>query len=596
MKLDLTAKVSIRNKFKLVLTDQQGNVKQEGYAENMIMQNWWNRWLTRTLFEGEPNTINKIGYTWLGTGTGTIVDTRTNLFTHLDRQSHAYYAHEENWAERWASVTFRRQWSELEIQNSEITEIGLGGDGAGELCTHALIKDSEGNEIAISKGTLDVLTVYSTVFMILGDSFCGNQYLDFVRSLNSNALFSYLHERTNSYLFPGQRIYRIEDNAAASGAGWFIYTGISRRTSTLDEAMGGEEKITDLWFRGTVLTNYFSGSKFNACHRPYAYKAANYDLSHADLVYDATNKKISFTRRFGVNDSNSEYGISEIGVGMSIRDTDITARYHKMPLFRALLPIPDVWEGYAVEGEEVGTGDGAETDFTLDWAPFDPLSLKVYLDGVEQTEGTDYDLVHANGSYDIAEYSERITDGGPTKDETYNPSRSFNGGQTRNESNWYTLLKDATTSGTTYTGTQPWISVAFDEAKTITQARLANAEAPRVREFALEGRDSELDSWTTIYEGEMPNSTDWSVHDFSAATYKQFRLRAKTSWSSTVTTCRIQAIWLRDTRPHIEFATAPAVGEAITADYLIDFIPKDINHVLDVGFTLQFGDANIVAP
>lgn len=48
-----------------------------------------------------------------------------------------------------------------------------------------------------------------------------------------------------------------------------------------------------------------------------------------------------------------------------------------------------------------------------------------------------------------------------------------------------------------------------------------------------------------------------------------------------------------DHRYNLKFNTPPANGLAITADYQVDYIPKDTNHVLDISFALQFADGNV---
>lgn len=43
----------------------------------------------------------------------------------------------------------------------------------------------------------------------------------------------------------------------------------------------------------------------------------------------------------------------------------------------------------------------------------------------------------------------------------------------------------------------------------------------------------------------------------------------------------------------ITFDTAPVDGSVITADYWVDYIPKDVNHVLDVGFSIILGEGSL---
>lgn len=51
-----------------------------------------------------------------------------------------------------------------------------------------------------------------------------------------------------------------------------------------------------------------------------------------------------------------------------------------------------------VTGEAVGTGDGIETVFSLDESPVCPTTLVVKIDGVAQTEATDYTVNYKTGT------------------------------------------------------------------------------------------------------------------------------------------------------------------------------------------------------
>ncbi len=50
-----------------------------------------------------------------------------------------------------------------------------------------------------------------------------------------------------------------------------------------------------------------------------------------------------------------------------------------------------------ITGEAVGTGDGANAEFTLDYGNVQDGSLTVYVDGVEQTLTTDYTVALSTG-------------------------------------------------------------------------------------------------------------------------------------------------------------------------------------------------------
>lgn len=597
MNLNLEGKVTLHNRFHLVLEDAEGNVKQEGFAENIILQNFWNWMINGTNITTAWNSsTGRFGYTWLGSGTGTLDVGRTNLFTHLDRQSHSYYTRTQDWEDRWGSVTFRYQWSELMLQNTTITEVGLGGSAAGQLSTHALIQDSEGNPISIEKGTLDILTVYSTVFMVFGDSFCGNANLDFVRAhpsgdvaISDNTLYGQLH---------GQGTERW---TSSLGLGWQITVGYSRVPLNRLVPMGAETGQGCIYFTTSAPTedNRYQGAsaigidKDNGCRRPLWAKWANFNLVDADLVYNPSGKNISFKRRFGVGDANTAYGLSEVGVSMTMK---CASGASGLPLFNAVLPISGVWPGYSVTGEEVATGDAAETEFNLKWREFDPASLKVYVDTVLQVLGTDYTIIQSNGPLMITDKFAHTIEALPGDVAPYGfVGKLLLSGMTPTATFCRAAWSELTISGSTYTGTQPQAIIVAEDSHEITQLSLYNVATStggRPRAFEFSGRNLSEDAWTLLVDSELPSSVGWSHFDLSSpVNYKQYHLRIKTSWGTSAS-CILGQMWLRDMRKNIAFTSPPADGAAITADYDIDYIPKDINHVLDIGFTIQFSDAN----
>jgi len=56
----------------------------------------------------------------------------------------------------------------------------------------------------------------------------------------------------------------------------------------------------------------------------------------------------------------------------------------------------------AVEAEAVGDGDGETTEFDLDHSPVVENSETIYIEGVEQTRGTDYTMDYDNGQIQFA--------------------------------------------------------------------------------------------------------------------------------------------------------------------------------------------------
>lgn len=148
----------VHNKFELILTDAKtGAVKQSVTCYNIVLNSFFNRLVNRQ---------SKLGYILLGTGTGTPVVTRTSLFTHLCYMSATTV--ETRKAYPTSYIRKKIVLSPSQYVGSRITEVGFGyTNSSGSLVTHSMLKDSEGNQIAITKDDTDVLTVYATFYLTL---------------------------------------------------------------------------------------------------------------------------------------------------------------------------------------------------------------------------------------------------------------------------------------------------------------------------------------------------------------------------------------------------------------------------------------------
>lgn len=152
-----TVPVKVHNRFDFELSDvATGAVKQRATCYNIVL----NQYFTRLVQNN--TTIDAIG---LGTGTGTPNITRTSLFNYLIWKSatvvDSHVAYPTSWVRKKITL------SPSECVGAVITEVGLGGsrNSSFYLCTHSMLKDSEGNQIAITKSDTDVLTVYATFYV-----------------------------------------------------------------------------------------------------------------------------------------------------------------------------------------------------------------------------------------------------------------------------------------------------------------------------------------------------------------------------------------------------------------------------------------------
>lgn len=156
--MQIDQKVLIHNRFDVEVRDSiTGELKETAVGFNMVLDQMWTRLC------GNLTYFVNIHY---GTGTGTLSATRTSLFTHLGTK--AAVDVEKIKGLPVSSVKKKITINPEENIGSVLKEVGISfGTASTNLVTHALLKDSEGNTITITKGALDVIIIYATVFVTL---------------------------------------------------------------------------------------------------------------------------------------------------------------------------------------------------------------------------------------------------------------------------------------------------------------------------------------------------------------------------------------------------------------------------------------------
>lgn len=164
--MQVKEKVLLHNKFEIEVVDAAtGELKQKAYAYNVIVNYYFSSRLT-----GSPLGVSAdlLRYIALGTGTGTPAITDTALFTHLTRK--AVTTLETVYEYPTSHTTKQIKLEATECNGSNITEVGLEGYYSGTwssyyyLMTHAMLQDSEGNQIAIAKTDVDVVYITATFY------------------------------------------------------------------------------------------------------------------------------------------------------------------------------------------------------------------------------------------------------------------------------------------------------------------------------------------------------------------------------------------------------------------------------------------------
>lgn len=231
--MKIKAGVNFHNRFDIVK-----NGEWVGYAENIILDQMYSR-----ICNFYPYFVN----IHFGTGSGTPTPDRTSLFSHLGTKT----AVDEELVKALPTSKWTRKvtLNPEEYVGQTITEVGIAfGSTASNLVTHAMIKDAEGNPLSVNKTALDVIEIYSTVFVTLLES--QNLYWSTSGDLSYSHLIEYL---VGGSSFPTQYIR-------------------------------------------TALSPHFPDSKI-----PVGYVVST---NTATRTIDVSNKKVTFTARVGIDSGN----------------------------------------------------------------------------------------------------------------------------------------------------------------------------------------------------------------------------------------------------------------------------------------------------
>ncbi len=305
------AKCTIHNRFDIEVRDSiTGELKQSAQAFNIVLDQMYTRLCNLTTFFVNIH---------FGTGTGTLAPARTTLFTYLGTKT----AVDETLVKALPISSRKRKivLNPEEFVGSVLSEVGIAyGATASYLVTHAMLQDSEGNPITITKTALDVVTIYATVYFTFATQ---DSSIKLCGMPTYNPLINYLVSGTT---FPEHYFYLGEGNQIGS-------------------------------------------EKTNAISSMPELGATSY-VAIADWVKDVVNKKITTpVKRFGVTVGNGHAG--EIGFGSSVI----------LPLFRASLPITGVFTGQSYAAVPVATGDGVTRDFLLPSRNIRQSTIGMKLDG-----------------------------------------------------------------------------------------------------------------------------------------------------------------------------------------------------------------------
>lgn len=275
------------------------------------------------------------------------------------------------------------------------------------------------------------------------------------------------------------------------------------------------------------------------------------------ITYNAANRTINVTAARIPASSGNFGGIGSLAV--------YGDKSHHIAL---TVDVGGSWfSGTNITGEAIATGDGTTKDFATDFGFVNP-GAKIFIDGVEQTTGVTVDTGVPVDVNNMGKYfrwmplaAPKVSDDtsyilGPTINFS-SPAGYINANDTAvyyNPYFSYGIASFYTTAVTVYASDDlvNWVQICsgYEGTVTVPQAN-RNYKYWKFKPFVVP-------SW--------PDSQSYKCDAFTAYAL---------------------------TSNNIHFATPPASGAVITADYTTAFIAKDSNHVFDFSLTITLGEKTV---
>lgn len=287
------------------------------------------------LLTGSPlsKTSDLFRYIAIGTGTGTPAVTDTALFSHLTRK--AMTTLETVYEYPTSHITKQIKLEATECNGSTITEVALEGVYSGTwsdsyyIMSHAMLQDSEGNQIAIAKTDTDVVYITATFYATYTPSGFG-----------TNGIYP---KPDNNYLVR-----------------WLL-TGSTDGTVRFSRY--------PLEYSSDMNTKYHGSKSYTFSNGTGNTTTYQYDLPVITFLDSECNNRL--VKHLGV-----------AGVGAFT------------------FPNHEVFPPYQINQIVIGEGDGETQEFNIKAPLIQAGTARVYLDGEELTEGTDFVVDYENNCGD----------------------------------------------------------------------------------------------------------------------------------------------------------------------------------------------------
>lgn len=345
--MNIDVGVKTHNRFDIEVKDiTTGEIKWYE-AENIVLNSMFD-YLCTSSGNNTKSIINN--YIKFGRGTGELSKTRTTLFNYIGDLK-------TTTVEVVANISPTSSYKKTKIiiapelyVGETITEVGIHSSSGTSIFTHALITDSEKNEISIGPKTdTQEITIYSTVYGTV--SLPSNCQL-LIPNPNNNLLLSALIGTEDSYLVST------------------FWNGLVAPQLKVSTSKISTNPLTD--HNSEIISNV----------------SANF------TILDSSKKTIKTPRiRFGAALGNGKI--------WSVLFTSIGGNANYGTFMRILFP-NTLWPGYHFEGKNIGTGNGITTKFILPWSDINTSKqYDFYIDGAKKTVDTDYTLANAENETSI---------------------------------------------------------------------------------------------------------------------------------------------------------------------------------------------------
>lgn len=537
-KKDINLRASIHNRFDIeVLDAQTGELKQKAQALNLICDAFWTRlfhtYTTSGVTHWSPERI--FNYILFGSGTGTPAASDTTLFNLLGYRSvgEASEPRITRSANERTGIYTIQAVGTLEASDNvgdTITEVGIGYD-ASHCVTHAMLQDMNGNPISITKTATDVIKIYATFFVHWPDGGWYNGSVMF----KAGFILGYDGDDTDI----NNSTYSLIRLMLLAPSGTSI---ITLRRSTVARCIG----VPDSGISGVV-----------------------------PFTINAPAKTATVSTRFDAGNANRPIRAIEFLVGSGTSPSSSYLVPCLQVLFGSWFSPP------TITGEADGTGDGSATGFNTAF----PVKTAgtVYVDGVESPGATmrtgpaDGTMMQQWFNQLISSDASAITVSGKPLYWTY---RSTSGSYVASNGIILTgtLVKDASTRAFENPYSALGIS-KFMVSSSSTNSRVLKAQA-----------SDDLAIWTDCGTVTTNGSTARELAVDSACQNKRYFRFINTSSGSENFWIEKAYAAVANPEHNITFATPPAAGAVITADYTPDCVAKDSNHVFDLNIVLTFGE------